>query len=62
MTGHIIRVLNIGYKEMGLYTTRETAAYWDGTTDTGEHVSSGVYFYNIQAGKYSVTRKMIVIR
>jgi hypothetical protein len=61
-TGQLIRLLNLGYKQAGSYLTKDTAAYWDGRSDTGEHVSSDVYFCNIQAGKYSATRKMTVVR
>ena len=61
-TGQVIRLLNLGYREAGLYATKDAAAYWDGTTDTGEYVSSGVYFYNIQAGRYNTTKKMTVAR
>jgi len=40
---------------------RYTAAYWDGRDNSGEKVSSGVYFYSVRAGGYTATRKMIVI-
>ncbi len=33
-----------------MYLTQERAAYWDGRSNTGESVSSGVYFYHFQAG------------
>lgn len=59
-TGQLIRLLDLGYKEAGQYVTRDAASHWDGTTDIGERVASGVYFYNIQAGSYSATKKMIV--
>ena len=35
---------------------------WDGHNQTGEVVSSGVYFYKIQAGDFIATRKMLFIR
>ncbi len=35
---------------------------WDATNNQGEKVSSGVYLYKIQAGKFSQTRKMILIK
>lgn len=60
VTGRLIKLLNLGHKAAGLYMTKHTAAYWDGTTDTGEHISSGVYFYTIQAGEFTATRKMVV--
>ena len=35
---------------------------WDGSDDGGRHVSSGVYFYRIDAGTYSATRKMVILK
>jgi Leucine-rich repeat (LRR) protein len=58
--GKMIRLLELGHKMAGSYLTKDLAAYWDGKTMAGEQVSSGVYFYNIQAGNYSATRKMVV--
>ena len=60
VTGRLIKLLNLGHKGAGLYMTKHTAAYWDGTTDTGEHISGGVYFYTIQAGEFTATKKMVV--
>ena len=62
ITGGLVRELRLGYKPAGLYTTQDRSAYWDGKNEAGERVSSGVYFYNIQAGKYSSTMKMIVTK
>jgi hypothetical protein len=60
--GNLVRELDLGYRSAGLYVSQDRAAYWDGMTDAGERVSSGVYFCSIQAGNYSATRKMIVVR
>ena len=60
--GKMVRSLELGRKTAGSYLTKDLAAYWDGKTMTGEQVSSGVYFYNIQAGNYSATRKMMVLK
>jgi hypothetical protein len=35
---------------------------WDGTDPQGRPVSSGVYFYRLEAGSYAKTRKMVVVR
>ena len=59
-TGEPIRTLSLGLKVPGEYATPNHAAYWDGRTDSGERVASGVYFYSIQAGRFSATRKMVV--
>jgi hypothetical protein len=62
ITGGLVRELRLGYKPAGQYTTQDRSAYWDGRNEAGERVSSGVYFYNIQTGKYSSTMKMIVTK
>ncbi|MFC1712565.1 cohesin domain-containing protein [Candidatus Poribacteria bacterium] len=59
-TGQLIRTIDLGYREAGSYVTRDAAAYWDGKSEAGERVASGVYFYSIQAGGYGATRKMTV--
>jgi hypothetical protein len=58
--GRLIRTLDLGHRAVGSYITRDAAAYWDGKTDTGEYVSSGVFFYTIQAGEFTATKKMAV--
>jgi hypothetical protein len=35
---------------------------WDGTDDNNVKVSSGVYFYKMNAGKYSSSKKMILMK
>jgi hypothetical protein len=62
ITGQLIRTLDLGHKSAGFYSAREKAAYWDGKNEAGESVSSGLYFYTIQAGKFTASRKMIVRR
>ncbi|MFC1716235.1 PKD domain-containing protein [Candidatus Poribacteria bacterium] len=58
----MVRILNLGHKPEGFYIDKAKAAYWDGRNETGERVSSGVYFYTIHAGEFTATRKMIVAR
>ena len=42
--------------------SKTEAAYWDGANEAGEEVASDIYFYTIQAGDYTATKKMIVRR
>jgi len=60
--GRIVKKLDIGRKLAGIYRTQDQAAYWDGRNEVGEAVASGIYFYIIQAGDYTATKKMIVAR
>jgi len=60
--GRIVRTLDIGFQSFGYYASRDKAAYWNGKTDTGERVSSGTYFYQIQAGDYTETHKMVILK
>jgi F420-0:gamma-glutamyl ligase-like protein len=62
ISGQIVKIIYLGRKEAGSYFTKEKAAYWDGRNSEGEKVSSGVYFYTLQAGKFRATRKMNIIK
>jgi hypothetical protein len=35
---------------------------WNGKDDNGKNVGSGIYFYNMKSGKYTSTRKMILMK
>ena len=60
--GQRVRTLKLGSQPPGLYLTQEKAAYWDGRSDTGESISSGAYFYHLQAVRYSAAKKMIILK
>ena len=60
--GELINALSLGEKEAGFYINKDEAAYWDGMTGVSEPIASGVYFYNIKAGEFSATRRMLIIK
>jgi hypothetical protein len=62
ITGQLIRTLDLGIKDPGTYVSKDRAAYWDGLNDNGDEVASGVYFYQLQAGSYVSTKKMVVLK
>ena len=55
--GQLVKTLVKGIQEPGNHTI-----VWNGTDDNGRSVSSGVYYYKMQAGKYSSTKKMIMMK
>jgi hypothetical protein len=62
MTGRLVRTLQLGEKAPGAYINKEKAAHWNGKNEAGEQVASGIYFYTIQAGAYTATRKMVIAK
>jgi len=57
MYGQRVRTLLSEFQGPGYHTI-----VWDGTGNSGERVSSGVYYYKVTAGKYSATRKMTLMQ
>jgi len=55
--GRLVRGLAAGIRPAGAY--REI---WDGRDASGRAVSSGIYFYRLDAGAFSQTRKMVLLR
>ena len=46
----------------GRYVRADQSAYWDGKTEAGEMVASSTYFYQLQAGDYLETMKIVILR
>ncbi len=55
--GQLVKTLVNGEKASGSHSI-----VWDGRDNSGQSVSSGVYYYKMNAGKYSSTRKMILMK
>jgi hypothetical protein len=62
LKGQLIRTLALGQKTAGTYLVKDRAVYWNGRDDVGEKVTSGVYFYTLQAGEFMATRRMVIIK
>ena len=60
--GQLIRQLELGMVTAGRYISADQAAYWNGKTENGEAVASGTYFYQLQAGDYIETKKMVILK
>jgi hypothetical protein len=55
--GQVVKELVNDNKKSGYYTIK-----WHGTDNLGRQAASGIYFYRINAGKFNLTRKMVLIR
>ena len=60
--GMLVRRLALGHLPAGVYQSRNRAAYWDGKNGVGEPVASGVYFYTLETGDFTATRKMLTLK
>jgi hypothetical protein len=55
--GQVVRILVDEPREGGHYQV-----IWDGRDSEGSEVSSGIYFYAVQAGEYRETKKMTLMK
>ncbi len=60
--GTLVRTLPLGEMPAGVHQSKHRAAYWNGKNAQGERVTSGVYFYTLEAGQFTATRKMLILK
>lgn len=61
-SGERIRTIPIGNQAAASYLAKGRAAYWDGRNARGELVSSGLYFYHLQASDFTDVKRMIILK
>jgi len=57
LVGQVVKTLVNKTQQRGSYTV-----VWNGTNSYEQKVASGVYFYQLRAGKYAETKKMLLIK
>lgn len=57
ISGRAVRTLVNERRSAGTYSE-----YWDGRDQSGSPMAAGVYFYRLQAGGESLTRKILLVR
>jgi hypothetical protein len=55
--GGLVRTLVDGVRNPGIYDTT-----WNGMDAAGRKISSGIYIYRLEAGSFTQTRKMMLLR
>jgi flagellar hook assembly protein FlgD len=55
--GQIVKTLVNRMMSPGNHTVQ-----WNGNDESGNPVSSGVYYYKMRSGKYSNTKKMLLLK
>jgi hypothetical protein len=58
LAGHTVRVL----LDHEATPQGRHEAVWNGRDDSGRQVASGAYFYRLEAGDYSETKRMVLIK
>jgi hypothetical protein len=61
VAGRLVRILIDAQIPKGRYAG-DKAAIWDGLDHAGRRVSSGVYFYRLEAPDFMATRKMVMMK
>ena len=60
--GRLVREVDLGRLRAGFYTSRGSAARWDGRNRFGEEVPSGLYFYELEAEGFKGVKKLIIVK
>lgn len=55
--GQLVKTLASGYYEAGYHQVQ-----WNATSEFGDKVASGFYFYSIQAGNFHQVKKMLLVK
>ncbi|MEW6681272.1 MAG: T9SS type A sorting domain-containing protein [bacterium] len=58
--GQKVRTIEIGQRKAGSYTQKDRAIFFDLKNDSGQNLSSGLYFYKIKADDFSAIKSMVV--
>ena len=56
-SGRLVKKIVSENKNVGSYSVS-----WNGTTDSGVDASTGMYFYTVEAGSFTETKKMLLVK
>jgi len=58
VAGRVVRTLENG----SIGSAGRNEAHWDGRDNSGKSVSAGIYFFRLEAGSYSETKRMVLVK
>jgi hypothetical protein len=62
ITAYDIRGRSVARVFEGMLPQGPNAVVWDGLSEAGEELPSGIYFFRFEAGKFAATRKAMLVR
>ena len=62
LKGQKIKTFPVILSPESVFGKGQSSIVWDGTDQTGQPVSSGIYLYKLKCGRYSSTKKMILLK
>ena len=62
ITAYDIRGRSVAQVFEGMLPQGPNAVMWDGLSDSGQELPSGIYFFRFEAGKFAATRKAMLVR
>ncbi len=60
--GRLVRTIDAGDMAAGAYDSKARAIFWDGTSNTGERLSTGLYFCKFAADDFSAMKRLILLK
>ena len=57
IAGQMVRTIQMGIQDPG-----NQSVFWNGRDQNDKKVSAGIYFYQLNAGGFSATKKLVVIK
>jgi hypothetical protein len=62
-----LRIFDLAGRQVREFVQRASVAgrqrvHWDGRDEAGNRLASGIYFYQVQSGKVTVTKKLVLMR
>ena len=62
ITGHIVKRFDLGHQIAGRYRDRAKALFWNGRSENGERVASGIYYIKFIADEVIQICQLAIVK